>query len=238
MRLREKTESIPKPLVEIGGKPILWHLMKIYAHFGFDDFILCLGYKGELIQEFCKQVSGWNVTPVDTGQETNTGGRLKRVQAHVTSPTFFTTYADGLADIDLPGLLAFHRQQGTVGTMTCVKPWTHFGLVDIGANRRVTGYREKPRLDSWVNGGFFVFEQRIFDYIKDNEVLEREPLDRLTREGNLSAYQFNRFWVCMDTYKDTQNLNKLWDTEQAEWRVWNDDAEHGLAPATGPRHRV
>ena len=222
MRLREHTESIPKPLVEIGGKPILWHLMKLYAHYGFDDFVLCVGYKGEQIREFVKRDNPWNVVAVETGQETNTGGRLKRVQPYVTSPTFFATYADGLASINLPELLAFHRRQATAATMTCVKPRTHYGLVDIGAGHRVTGYREKPQLETWVNGGFFVFEQAVFESIHDDETLEREPLERLMRAGQLSAYPFDGFWVCMDTYKDTQTLNQLWQSGKAEWKVWTD----------------
>ena len=238
MRLREKTESIPKPMVEVGGKPILWHLMKIYAHYGFDEFILCLGYKGEQIKAFCEQTHGWTVTPVDTGQETNTGGRLKRVRPYVTSPTFVATYADGLAKIDLRELLAFHRQQATVATMTCVKPRTHFGLVDIGPNQRVIRYREKPQLETWVNGGFFVFEQAVFDYIQDNEVLEREPLERLTREERLSAYPFHGFWVCMDTYKDTQMLNEMWAAKQADWNVWRQDARRRVAEPAGAGYRL
>lgn len=230
MRLREKTESIPKPLVEIGGKPILWHLMKLYAHYGWTDFILCLGYKGELIREFCKQITQWRVTPVETGLETNTGGRLKLVQPYVTGSTFFATYADGLANIDLPHLVEFHRRQETLATMTCVKPRTHFGLVDIGAEHRVVGYREKPQLDTWVNGGFFVFERRVFDYIQGDEVLEQAPMSRLMQDGQLSAYPFDRFWVCMDTYKDHQMLNALWAQGQAQWKLWTDEEPHVARP--------
>ena len=237
MRLREKTESIPKPLVEIGGKPILWHLMKIYAHYGFTDFILCLGYKGELIREFCRQITQWRVTPVETGLETNTGGRLKLVRPYVTSPTFFTTYADGLANIDLPHLLAFHQQQETIATMTCVKPRTHFGLVEIGPEHRVTGYREKPQLDTWVNGGFLTFEQRVFDYLEDNDVLEQAPMARLMREGQLSAYPFDRFWVCMDTYKDHLLLNQLWNEGRADWKLWREN-ERRVARAARVRDGV
>lgn len=237
MRLREKTASIPKPLVEIGGKPILWHLMHLYAHYGYADFILCLGYKGELIWKFCQQIKEWRVRPIDTGQDTNTGGRLKQVEPYITAPTFFATYADGLASIDLPALLRFHHRQETVATMTCVKPRTHFGLVDIGGDHRVVSYREKPRLDTWVNGGFFVFERRIFDYIRGDETLEREPLERLTKEANLSAYPFDGFWVCMDTYKDHQLLNQLWAEGQAEWKVWRDDERRVARPAS-LSHRV
>jgi glucose-1-phosphate cytidylyltransferase len=239
MRLREKTESIPKPLVEIGGRPILWHLMKIYAHYGFTDFVLCLGYKGEQIQAFCEQLDeDWHVTAVDTGQDTSTGGRLRLVRPYVTAPTFFATYADGLAKIALPELMAFHRRQGTVGTMTCVRPRTHFGLVDLGPDHRVVGYREKPQLETWVNGGFFVFEQAIFNYIEGDEVLERQPLERLTQERHLSAYEFEGFWVCMDTYKDTQTLNQLWEANQADWKVWRTDVTRRVATTASASHRV
>ena len=245
-RLREQTESVPKPLVEVGGMPILWHLMKIYAHYGFHDFVLCLGYKGEMIKEFfaewrpwrngdfvlefaggearvtskLDQLDGWTIRFAETGDETNTGGRLKRVEPYIHTSPFFVTYADGLSDIDLTSLLKFHESKGTVGTMTCVMPRSQFGIVEIDDEDRILRYDEKPVMREWVSGGFFVFDRRIFSYLGEDDVLEKEPFDRLARDRQFSAYRFKGFWACMDTYKDTQMLNDLWRSGRAPWRVW------------------
>lgn len=246
MRLNERTESIPKPMVEIGGMPILWHIMKIYSAFGFKDFILCLGYKGEKIREFfmdlnewrrkdftlrvkdgarhvsyhTPEVEDWTITFGDTGLETNTGGRIKQVEQHITTSPFFVTYGDGLADINLRDLLAYHTKTGRIGTMTCVQPRTHFGIVEIDDSGVIVGYHEKPLLSTRVNGGFFVFNREVFSYIEGNEILEKEPFERLVRGRNLTAYCFDGFWMCMDTYKDTQTLNELYLNGHPPWKVW------------------
>jgi len=224
-RLREHTQSIPKALVEIGGRPILWHIMKLYAHYGFREFIVCLGYKGELIRAYFEtHTDQWSVTFVDTGAETQTGGRVLRVLPHVTGDTVFVTYGDGLANIDLSDLLRFHRRQGTATTITCVNPESPFGIVEIGADQRVVRYQEKPRMDQWISGGFFVFERRAFSYLQgDADILERRPFEQMAADGELSAYRFKDFWTCMDTYKDTQRLNALWESGQAPWKVWADN---------------
>ena len=245
-RLREHTELIPKPLVEIGGMPILWHIMKLYAHYGFRDFVLCLGYKGDSIKEFFMQwrawkhcdfvlefrdgqarvssetdrPDGWTITFAEAGEDTNTGGRLKRVEPYVRTSPFFATYADGLADIDLTHLIEFHRAKGTVATVTCVLPRSQFGIVDIDSDDRIVRYDEKPVMDKWVSGGFFVFDRAIFSYLGEDDVLEREPFERLARDRQFSAYRFKGFWACMDTYKDTQMLNDAWRSQQAPWKVW------------------
>lgn len=222
-RLREHTEEIPKPLVEIGGVPILWHLMKIYSEHGFRDFILCLGYKGDKIKDFfmnCStQGNGWRVTFADTGLDTNTGGRIKRIEPHVTGPTFFATYADGLASIDLGNLLDFHFASGRIGTVTCVRPRSQFGIVTLEGDV-VTQYEEKPVMSQWVSGGFFVFNREVFRYLGDDDILERQPIERLCADRQLAAYRLDRFWACMDTYKDTQLLNDLWSSDRAPWKIW------------------
>ena len=244
-RLREHTEGIPKPLVEIGGMPILWHLMKIYSEYGFRDFILCLGYKGDKIKDFFmnfhtrregdfvlevrngqRQVQGmhyglddWRVSFVDTGLETNTGGRIKRIERYITGPTFFATYADGLASINLTSLLDFHATCGRIGTVTCVRPRSQFGIVTLD-DTLVTGYEEKPLMTQWVSGGFFVFNREIFKYLADDDILERRPIEQLCADRQLAAYQFENYWACMDTYKDTQLLNDLWHSDSAPWKIW------------------
>ncbi len=244
-RLREQTEMIPKPLVEIGGQPILWHILKIYAHFGCTRFILCLGYKGEQIRNYFMERGGirqqvanpnlppgdetityrendeeWTITFAETGLDTNTGGRLKRAEPHLTDASFFVTYGDGLARINLLDLLAFHRRKGRLVTLTCVKPFSPFGIVELGQDDEVAAFKEKPQMREWINGGFFVFERKALAYVGPDDVLEREPFERLAKEGQLSANRFEDFWMCMDTYKDAQRLNELWDREGAPWRVW------------------
>ena len=248
MRLNEQTESIPKPMVQVGGMPILWHIMKLYSHFGFKEFILCLGYKGEKIRELFMDYQGWRrgdftlrsgprgreldyhlgeledwtITFADTGLKTNTGGRLKRVERYITGPTFMVTYGDGVSDLDLQALLAEHQRSGRVATMTCVMPRTHFGIVDVEDGGRISRYTEKPLLNTLVNGGFFVCSRELFAYLGDNEMLEREPFDRLLRDGQLHGHRHDGFWMCMDTYKDNQVLNDLWERGEAPWKVWKD----------------
>jgi len=221
-RLREHTNSIPKPMVIIGDKPILWHIMKIYTHYGFNDFILCLGYKGDVIKDYFKNDEDWNVTFADTGLKTNTGGRIKRVEKYIEDDTFFVTYGDGLSDIDLNDLLEYHKSKNKVATLTAVKPLSPFGMLEIDSNNMVTDFKEKPILDHWINGGFFVFDVGVFDYIGENDVLENEVFERLAKDNNLSAYKHTGFWECMDTYKDNLELNRMWESNQARWAVWND----------------
>lgn len=221
-RLREHTNSIPKPMVMVGDKPILWHIMKIYTHYGFNDFILCLGYKGDVIKDCFKNDEDWNITFADTGLKTNTGGRIKRVEKYIEDDTFFATYGDGLSDIDLNDLLKYHKSKNKIATLTAIKPLSPFGMLEIDSNNLVTDFKEKPILDHWINGGFFVFDNGIFDYISENDVLEKEVFERLAKDANLCAYKHTGFWKCMDTYKDNLELNKMWESDQARWAVWND----------------
>jgi glucose-1-phosphate cytidylyltransferase len=222
-RLQEHTRAIPKPLVEIGGRPILWHVMEIYACQGFRRFVLCLGYKGELIEQFVAE-SDWprdmEVICADTGLETQTGGRIKRVAEHLPDETFYAGYADGVADINLARLSAHHERHGALATMTVVKPELQFGVTDIDDTDRVYGFREKPRSEHWINGGFFSFEPEVLRYIDDDSILERQPLERLAADGQLRAFRHQGFWECMDTYKDALLLNDLWATGNAPWKVW------------------
>jgi glucose-1-phosphate cytidylyltransferase len=222
-RLQEKTVDIPKPLVEIGGHPILWHVMQIYATQGFREFVLCTGYKGELIERFSEATdwpSGVRVTCVDTGLDTPTGGRINRVRDIVGGGRFCATYADGVADIDLAELVATHDVHGTHATMTVVRPELQFGVALLDESGRVQGFHEKPRADHWINGGFFVFEPSVFDYLTETSVLEREPLEGLAGDSALHAYRHTGFWECMDTYKDAVLLNDLWESGAAPWKRW------------------
>jgi glucose-1-phosphate cytidylyltransferase len=216
-RMRESGETLPKPLVEIGGKPILWHVMSLYASQGLSDFVLLLGYGADRIREFT-QTCPWNVTCVDTGLDTPTGGRVVRAREHLEARTFCLTYADGVADIDLSRLLEHHRAHGRAATVTVVRPANPWGVVHIAADGRVDGFTEKPQLDSWVNGGFFVMEPAALDRIGPDDVLERGPLERLAAEGELRAFRHEGFWDCMDTYKDNLLLNELWERGEAPWR--------------------
>ena len=221
-RLREHTEAMPKPLIEVGGEPILWHVMQLYAVQGMRQFVLCLGYKGEQIASFVAQhewPEGVSVECVDTGLDTPTGGRIARVRDHLGG-RFLATYADGVADVDLDELLRFHTKRGLAATMTVVRPRLQFGVTELNGDGRVTGFHEKPRSDHWINGGFFCFEERVFDYLRDDSVLEREPLERLADDGELAAYRHAGFWECMDTYKDAVELNDLWARGDAPWKVW------------------
>jgi len=243
-RLSEETVIRPKPMVELGGRPILWHIMKLYAHFGINDFVVCLGYKGYTIKEYFANYflhnsdvtinlrnnelkvhqnssEPWSVTLVDTGDDTATGGRLRRVRQHVDGETFCFTYGDGLADVDIAALIAFHRQKKTHATLTAVQPPGRFGVIDIEEDK-IRDFAEKPPGDgSWINGGFFVLEPEVFDLIEgDATSWEREPLETLARSGQLSAFRHNGFFHPMDTMRDRAHLDALWSSERAPWKVW------------------
>lgn len=214
-------DSLPKSMFGIGGKPILWHVMRIYSHYGCNRFILCLGYNGSKIREYFSRIKDWDIKLVDTGLETNTGGRIKRIEKYITGDSFFATYGDGLADINLPRLFSFYRKHKQTAVLTAVRPRSPFGIVGIDTHTsRVTHFEEKPVLDHWINGGFFVFGRGVFRYIRENDVLERQAFLRLAKNKELAAYKHNGFWECMDTYKDNLRLNQLWDSGNAPWGVW------------------
>ena len=213
---------MPKALVEIGGRPILWHVIGIYASQGFDRFLLATGYLGEAVEEFVASEpwpDGVSVECVDTGVDTPTGGRIACLADRLSPATFCATYADGVADVDLDALLACHRGSGALATMTVVQPDLQWGVAELGAGDRVEGFVEKPRSEHWINGGFFCFEPEALAYIDDGSVLEREPLARLAAAGWLQAYRHEGFWDCMDTYKDAVTLNDLWAAGEAPWRA-------------------
>ena len=222
-RLRERTESVPKALVEIGGRPILWHVIQIYAAQGFERFLLATGYMGEAVAEFAaaeRWPEGVRVECFDTGIDTPTGGRVAALADRLDGESFCATYADGVADIDLDALLGFHREQGALATVTVVRPNLQWGVAEL-AGDSVTGFVEKPRSEHWINGGFFCFEPGAFEYLDADSVLEREPLERLAADGELRAYRHEGFWDCMDTYKDAVVLNDLWAGGRAAWRIWD-----------------
>jgi glucose-1-phosphate cytidylyltransferase len=222
-RLRERTREIPKPLVEIGGMPIVWHVIQLYAVQGFRRFVLATGYMGDAIERFVNAQSwseGVRVECVDTGVETNTGGRVKLLEPHLREARVCVTYADGLADIDLGALLDFHDAHGALATMTVVRPRLQFGVTDLIDGDIVRGFREKPRSEHWINGGFFCFDAAAFEYLEPDSVLERAPLERLAGERKLRAFRHEGFWDCMDTYKDAVVLNDLWAAGEAPWRLW------------------
>lgn len=247
-RLGEHGASVPKALIEIGGKPILWHLLKIYSHYGLNDFILCLGFLGGNIKRYFLEhhwldqnitldtsvpmeyqvhrnaASGenWRVTFVETGLDTNTGGRIKKVEDYLgKDETFCVTYGDGLADVNIKSLIDFHRSHKKLATLTAVHPNSNFGLIKLDEeNDAVIEFEEKPPMKEWINGGFFVFDRRLFEYLDDDCVLEREPLEKLARERQLIAYKHRGFWKCMDTYKDNTEFKQLWNSS-ADWKVWS-----------------
>jgi glucose-1-phosphate cytidylyltransferase len=244
-RFREETEFRPKPMTEIGGKPLLWHIMKIYAHYGFKDFILCLGYKGFMIKEYFSHYflhtsdvtfnlrkneikvhstisEPWKITLVDTGQDTLTGGRLKRVQKYVGDKTFMMTYGDGVADINIKELVKFHKNRRKLATLTAVQLAGKFGALNINKADSITSFIEKPRGDGgWVNGGFFVLEPEVFSLIKDDTTAwETDPLENLAKKKQLNAYKHGGFWQCMDTQRDKTELELLWNSHKTPWKIW------------------
>lgn len=223
-RLRERTESVPKALVEIGGRPILWHVIQIYAAQGFERFLLATGYMGEAVEEFAaaeRWPDGVGVECVDTGLDTPTGGRIARLGERLGDERFCVTYADGVADVDLGAQLDFHRAHGALATMTVVQPHLQWGVAELGEGDRVAGFVEKPRSEHWINGGFFCFEPGALAHIGEESVLEREPLEALAAADQLRGFRHEGFWDCMDTYKDAVTLNDLWAGGEAPWRVWD-----------------
>jgi glucose-1-phosphate cytidylyltransferase len=245
-RLREETEYRPKPMVKIGHQPILWHIMKTYSHFGFRNFIVCLGYKGETIREYFLDYASytgdlqldlsngsrthlgntfesvdWRVLLADTGQATMTGGRIRRIRDYIKTDRFMVTYGDGVADVDIGKLLETHQKAGRIATLTGVRPTSRFGELAVEGDR-VARFAEKEFLqDVWISGGFFVFEKKIFDYLADDTtILEQEPLRRLSTEGQLTVYKHSGYWQCMDTYREVEILNKAWESGSAPWGVW------------------
>ena len=251
-RMREETEFRPKPMVEIGSRPLLWHIMKIYAAHGLRDFVLCLGYRGAMIKQYfadyylhnsdvtfelangeptyhsCHQ-EDWRVTLVDTGLDTMTGARVKRVEEYLDGDLFLCTYGDGLADVDLQELLAFHRSHGRLATVTGVRPPSRFGELEIEGDT-VREFAEKPGVGGLVSGGFFVFDRAVLDRLSADPscVLEREPLESLAREGELAVYEHDGYWQCADTVRDVEHLRELWDQGAAPWRVWDDRRAHTI----------
>jgi glucose-1-phosphate cytidylyltransferase len=222
-RLQEGGQVLPKPLVEIGGRPILWHVIQIYLVHGFQRFLLLTGYRGEQIERFVAQAqwpSGAEVGCLDTGEDTPTGGRLHRARASLPAGPVCVTYADGVADLDLDALLAFHSDHDAAATMTVVRPRLPFGVAELNGDGLVRGFVEKPRSDHWVNGGFFCFDRAALDAIGPDTVLEREPLTNLAAEGQLRAFRHEGFWACMDTYKDALELGDMWANGRAPWKLW------------------
>jgi glucose-1-phosphate cytidylyltransferase len=222
-RLRERTESVPKALVEIGGRPILWHVIQIYAAQGFERFFLATGYMGEAVAEFAaaeRWPQGVRVECVDTGLDTPTGARVRALGERLKGEAFCVTYADGVADVDLGALVEFHREHGALASVTVVRPHLQWGVAELDGDD-VTGFVEKPRSEHWINGGFFCFEPGVLDYLDEDSVLERKPLSRLAGDGELRAFRHEGFWDCMDTYKDAVVLNDLWTAGRAPWRIWD-----------------
>jgi len=243
-RISEETHLKPKPLIEIGGMPILWHIMKTYSSHDINEFVICCGYKGYLVKEYFanyflhmsdvtfdmksntmkvhhKHAEPWIVTLVDTGQETMTGGRLKRIKEFVENETFCFTYGDGLSNVNISDLIKFHKSKNTIATVTSVQPPGRFGSMDIHDDK-ISKFLEKPSGDgSWINGGYFVLEPKVFDYIEgDSTIWEREPLEKLAKENQLSAYKHNGFWLPLDTLRDKNHLEELWNSGKAPWKVW------------------
>ncbi|WP_274362510.1 glucose-1-phosphate cytidylyltransferase [Paenibacillus thermotolerans] len=246
-RISEESHLKPKPMIEIGQRPILWHIMKIYSSYGFNDFIICLGYKGYLIKEYFANyflhesdvtfdfrngnqnithnhsAEPWKVTLVNTGIDTMTGGRVKRIQPYVGNEPFMLTYGDGVSNVNIRELVEFHKCSGKLATVTSIQPDGRFGVLDISDNNEVKGFREKPKGDStWINGGFFVLEPEVFDYLDgDHTVFEKEPLENLAKHGELNAYKHRGFWQPMDTMRDKKYLEDLWTRNEAPWKIWD-----------------
>ena len=246
-RISEESHLKPKPMLGIGDKPILWHIMKIYSHFGFNDFIICCGYKQYVIKEWfadyylhrsdvtfdftsenkmtilnATEVEPWKVTVVDTGLDTMTGGRVKRIQKYIGNEPFMLTYGDGVADINIPDLLQFHQKKGKIATITTINPGQRFGIIEVDKSGLIQSFREKSNTDGgMINGGFMVFEPQIFDYlIDDTTILERNPFETLAEQGQMSGFHHVGFWHCMDTQRDKNNLESLWGSGNAPWKLW------------------
>ena len=244
-RIREASESKPKPMLEIGQKPIIWHIMKNLATSGITEFIICAGYKSQNIKDYflnyettnnnftvhtsikkslvihnSNQQEDWKVTVVDTGINTNTGGRVKAIEKFLDSEQFLVTYGDGLANVDIENLIRFHNEHNGIASVTATRPLSRFGVLDLAAGGLVQRFREKPQVADWVNIGFFIFEQEIFKYLQSNSILEEEPLRELAATSNLYAFQHEGFWQPMDTFRESKLLNELWDTEKAPWKNW------------------
>ena len=221
-RISEESHLRPKPMIEIGGKPILWHILKIYSSYNINEFVICCGYKGEKIKEYFSNIdsTSWNIELIDTGLDTMTGGRLKRIQNHIDD-TFCVTYGDGLSDIDINNLVAFHKEKKSIATLMAVHPPERFGVLDLNGDY-VSEFHEKHSGESsWVNGGFFVFEPEIFDYLQDDStILERMPLETLAKENKLTAFRHDGFWYAMDTMRERKYLEKLWESQKAPWKIW------------------
>jgi glucose-1-phosphate cytidylyltransferase len=248
-RLSEETDLRPKPMAEIGGKPILWHIMKIYSHYGFDDFIICCGYKSYYIKDYFyhyymhaadmtidlmtnkveyhnSNSEQWKISLIDTGLATMTGGRINRIKKYIGNESFMVTYGDGVSDINITNLIEYHKTKGKLATLTAVLPSGKFGALEINDDNRIISFTEKPQGDgSWINGGFFVLQPEIFNYISDgdNTIFEREPLENLAKDGQLQSFKHTGFWKPMDTLREKTELQKLWDTGCAPWKVWSDD---------------
>ena len=241
-RMREETEFRPKPMVEVGGRPVLWHIMKLYDRHGFKEFVVCAGYKSEQIKEYflnyearnndftvhlgsshaiqyhgSHDESDWAVTVADTGANTMTGGRIKAVERYVGNETFLATYGDGISDVNISELMTFHRSHGRLATMTAVRPTSRFGVLEMQDDGLVQSFREKPQTDGWVNVGFFVFEPGVMDYLSEDSILEQEPLAKLAADGQLVAFRHEGFWQPMDTYREARILNDLWSSGKAPW---------------------
>jgi glucose-1-phosphate cytidylyltransferase len=248
-RISEETDIKPKPMVEVGGKPIIWHIMKIYSTYGFNEFVILLGYKGYVIKEYFANYflhqsdikidlsedsieilnnnsEPWKVTLLDTGANSMTGGRIKKAEKIIGDDAFFLTYGDGVANINIESLLKFHKSHGKYISITSAQPEGRFGSLDIGLNHEVKDFKEKPRGDgSWINAGYFVCEPQIFEYISDDDqtIFEQEPLKNLANDGELYTYKHDGFWMPMDTLSDKNKLNKLWNQNQAPWKLWQDN---------------
>ncbi|MDB9722258.1 glucose-1-phosphate cytidylyltransferase [Nitrosopumilus sp.] len=221
-RMSEETHLKPKPMVEIGGMPILWHIMKNFNHYGINDFVICCGYKGNIIKNYFKNIEeDWNVTCVNTGLNSMTGGRLKRIKKLVEEETFCFTYGDTLNDVKINSLINFHKKKSKIATVTACQPTEKYGILDI-KNNTVVSFKEKPPMKNiWVNGGYFILEPNVFDYIKDDSTTwEKEPMNELVKNKQLSAYQHRGFYQHMDTISEKKYLNKLWESDNAKWKIW------------------
>ena len=245
-RMREETEFRPKPMVEVGGRPVLWHIMKNLAHYGITDFIVATGYKSDVIKEYFLNYEArnndftielgkkdslefheahdeghWTVTVAYTGDETPTGGRVHKVARYLDDEEFLVTYGDGLANVDIDALRSFHSQQGTLATVTTVQPYSRFGVMDVADDGNVRSFREKPQLEGWINIGFFIMRPEALAYVDDDSILEEQPLANLAADNQLAAYRHRGFWQPMDTYRENRMLNQLWDSGSAPWQVWS-----------------